>query len=421
MRAAGRNSAVLVCSAAHRCRSNDVQYPYRQNSDFAYLTGLNEAGARAVFIPGAEDAQYILFYTPRPRAEAVWEGASPSLHALRKNYAVERVYPEARFEEIFPRLLMGKKRLYCSLEQTGTGEDMIKIIRALRRTRRAKINLDEIIALETLTHPLRLRKSAYELRLLKKAVDAAVISHEKNMRLCRPGLYEKDLEAQILETLCSQGMAPSYPPIVAGGARACVLHYTNNNGLLRPHQMLLVDAGAEYRLYASDITRTYPINGRFRSQQQELYEVVLEAQTAAIQQVKPGSCWSEVYATAVLALVRGLRSLNILKGAVPSLVRKKAYHPYFMHGIGHWLGMDVHDAGAYHQEQREQCFEDGMTLTIEPGLYMPTRSKLPPYWRGLGIRIEDDVQLTRRGRRVLSDKLVKDCKAIEELMAQSLD
>lgn len=421
MRAAGRGSAVLVRSAAHPCRSNDVEYPYRQNSDFAYLTGLSEIDALAVFIPGGEDAEYILFYTPRTRAEAVWEGASPSLHTLRKNYAVERVYPTAQFEEIFPCLLMGKKRLYCSLDQAGVGEDAIKIVRALRRVRRPRTSLDEIIALETLTHPLRLRKSAYELRLLKRAVDAAVISHEKNMRLCRPGLSERDLEAQILETLCSQGMAPSYPPIVAGGARACILHYTKNNGLLRPHQMLLVDAGAEYRLYASDITRTYPVNGRFRSHQRELYEVVLEAQAAAIQRVRPGSCWSEVYEAAVLALVRGLRSLNILKGTVPSLVRKKAYHPYFMHGIGHWLGMDVHDAGAYYQEQKEQGFENGMTLTIEPGLYLPLKSKLPSYWRGLGIRIEDDVQVTRRGHRVLSDKLVKDCKAVEELMAQSLD
>lgn len=418
MRAAGRGSAVLVCSAPRSCRSNDVEYPYRQNSDFAYLTGLAGIDALAVFIPYGAAAEYILFYTPNPPSKAVWEGATPSRQSLRKHDGVDHVYPRERFEEIFPRLLTGKKRLYCSFDQAGTGEGAAGIVRRLRRPRRQKTSLDEMVALETLTCPLRLKKSSYETKLLKEAVDIAAESHEKNMRLCRPGLSERDLEAQILKTMHGRGAVPSYPPIVAAGANACILHYTDNNAPLRNNQMLLVDAGAEYQLYASDLTRTCPINGRFRSHQQELYEVVLEAQQAAIKQVKPGSCWSEVYEAASAALVRGLRSLNILQGQTSALIRKKAYRPYFMHGIGHWLGMDVHDAGDYYRERKEQRFEAGMTLTVEPGLYMPSRSRLPAHWRSLGIRIEDDVQVTRQGHRVLSARLVKDCKAIEELMAQ---
>ena len=417
MRAAGAHSIVLVCSARRHHRSNDVEHPYRQNSDFAYLTGLANIDALAVFIPASSSAEYILFYTPTSAAHAVWEGAGYSLSALKKHYHVERIYPREQFAETLPKLLSGKKRLYCSFDQAGSGHKLMDIVRRLRQQRHRKTKLDEILALEKLTHPLRLKKSGHEIRLLQKAVDIAVEAHTNAMQFCRPGLREWDIEAQFIKTLYGHAAVPSYPPIVAAGSNACILHYTNNNAMLRANQLLLVDAGAEHQLYASDITRTYPVNGRFRSHQQELYEVVLAAQLAAIKQVRPGSCWSEVHQAATTTLVHGLRCLGILKGAVHRLLRKKAWLAYYMHGTGHWLGMDVHDAGGYYNGQKEKRFAAGQVLTIEPGLYIPGSSALPAYWRNLGIRIEDDVQLTRQGHRVLSDQLAKDCHAIEALMA----
>ena len=316
IRAAGTQSVVLVCSAPRRYRSNDVEHRYRQNSDFAYLTGLAEIDALAVFVPGSARAEYTLFYTPPKPEQVIWEGGGLSTANIKKSYGVERIHPKEQFDEIFPQMLAGKKRLYCSFDQAGTSENMVAVIRTLRQARRAKASLDELIALETLSHPLRLKKSGFEMRLIKKAVDIAVTSHENNMRLCRPGLSERDIEAQILKTLRENDAHPSYPPIVASGANACTLHYTKNNAALRDNQLLLVDAGAEYRLYASDITRTYPINGRFHPPQRELYELVLEAQLAAIKQVRPGSCWSEVHRAAIQVLVRGLRSLKILRGEI---------------------------------------------------------------------------------------------------------
>jgi Xaa-Pro aminopeptidase len=291
----------------------------------------------------------------------------------------------------------------------------------VRSRSRAGVNAPgEFVALDHLVHEMRLFKSAGEVKLMRHAVEISAAAHCRAMQVCRPGMTEYQIEAELLHGFLSAGSrAPAYPPIVGGGANGCILHYVENRSPLRDGDLLLIDAGAEYECYAADITRTFPVNGRFSPAQRELYELVLEAQRAAIARVRPGSHWNEPHEAAVETITRGLVGLGLLKGRASRLVRDQAYKPFYMHRTGHWLGMDVHDVGDYKVEGEWRVFEPGMVLTVEPGLYVsPTARGVPRRWRGIGIRIEDDVLVTEGGRENLTAAVPKEIDEVEAACAR---
>jgi Xaa-Pro aminopeptidase len=276
---------------------------------------------------------------------------------------------------------------------------------------------DQFVSLGHVLHEMRLYKSRQEINAMRKAARISAAAHQRAMSVCRPGMYEYQIEAELLHTFMHKGSrSPAYPSIVGAGANSCILHYIDNNDALKDGDMLLIDAGAEYDSYASDVTRTFPVNGRFTKEQQAIYEIVLEAQLTAIDKVQPGNSWNEPHDAAVEVITRGLRDLGILKGRVSKLVKDEAYKPYYMHKTGHWLGMDVHDVGDYKVGDEWRTFEPGMVTTVEPGLYMsPNVTTLSKRWWNIGVRIEDDVLVTKDGCEVLSaaaPKLVDDIEAI---------
>jgi Xaa-Pro aminopeptidase len=292
-------------------------------------------------------------------------------------------------------------------------------LKDIRRKSRAGIHPpDEIVSLEHLVHEMRLFKDRGEAALMRRAAEISAAAHRRAMARCRPGLREYHLEAELVHEFMRQGArSPAYPSIVGGGNNACILHYTANDAILRDGDLVLIDAGAEYGGYASDITRTFPVNGRFSDAQREVYEVVLEAQLAAIAKVRPGNHWNDPHDAAVRSLTRGLVALGLLKGEIRQLVKKGAYRKYFMHRTGHWLGMDVHDVGDYKIGDTWRLLEPGMAMTVEPGLYIPAGARVAKRWRGIGIRIEDDVMVTRNGHEVLTASAPKAVAEIEALMA----
>ena len=418
LRKIGRDSLLCVRAAPRRTYAGDVDYPYRQNNDFAYLTGLMEDAMIAVFAPGCEHGDYVLFCTPNDNTSAMWEGRRVGVRGATRHHGVDLALPLHDFAEWLPRLLKGRRRLYCDLDDGLHVAEMAAACARTRRAERGGAAPRELVDTAMVLHEMRLKKSPFELRLMRRAADISVAAHRRAWRLCRPGLYEHEIAAELLHEFHRHGAASAYPPIVGGGANACVLHYIDNKDLLKDGNLLLIDAGAEYRLYAGDVTRTIPVNGRFRPAQRELYEIVLEAQKEAIARVVPGNSWEEVHAAAVAALTRGLVAAGLLRGRVPALIRKGAYARFYMHGTGHWLGMNVHDVGAYRQDGRPRRFEPGMVLTIEPGLYVRRSRDVPGRWWNTGIRIEDDVLVTSRAPRVLTEALPKEADLIEAAMAE---
>jgi len=387
-------------------------------ADFAYLTGLNEDAMVAVFAPGCEHGNYILFCTPNDDTRTLWEGRRVGVRAAVREHGADLALPVADFAEWLPRLLGGRRRLYCDLDDTAHLPELAAACAQARRAARGAAAPRELADMGLVLHEMRIKKSPSELRLMRRAAEISVAAHRRAWRVCRPGLHEHEIAAELLHEFHRHGAASAYPPIVGGGANACVLHYTDNRSALKDGDLLLIDAGAEVCLYAGDVTRTIPVNGRFRPAQRELYEIVLEAQEKAIAAVVPGHTWEDVHAAAVAALTRGLVAAGLLRGRVPSLIRKRAYSRFYMHGTGHWLGMNVHDAGAYMKDGRARRFEPGMVLTIEPGLYVRAARDVPRRWWNTGIRIEDDVLVTSRAPRVLTAALPKEAADIEAAMAQ---
>ena len=418
LREIGRDSLLCVRAAPRRIYAGDVDYPYRQSSDFAYLTGLNEDAMVAVFAPGCEHGNYILFCTPNDDTRTLWEGRRVGVRAAAREHGADLALPVADFAEWLPRLLGGRRRLYCDLDDTAHLPELAAACAQARAAARGAAAPRELADMGLVLHEMRIKKSPSELRLMRRAAEISVAAHRRAWRVCRPGLHEHEIAAELLHEFHRHGAASAYPPIVGGGANACVLHYTDNRSALKDGDLLLIDAGAEVCLYAGDVTRTIPVNGRFRPAQRELYEIVLEAQEKAIAAVVPGHTWEDVHAAAVAALTRGLVAAGLLRGRVPSLIRKRAYSRFYMHGTGHWLGMNVHDAGAYMKDGRARRFEPGMVLTIEPGLYVRAARDVSRRWWNTGIRIEDDVLVTSRAPRVLTAALPKEAADIEAAMAQ---
>jgi Xaa-Pro aminopeptidase len=417
MRLMGRDAIAVVPAAPVRHRNGDVEYAYRQDSDFHYLTGFPEPEAVAVLLPQREEAEYILFVRERDRARETWEGHRAGPKGAKRDHGAEGAFPIADIDEVLPGLIEGRSRVYYTM---GTYEEfdqrLLGWINGLRHARRRPPQ--ELIALDHLLHDMRLHKSRAEIELLREAAHVAARAHVRAMRFCRPGRMEYEVMAELVHEFHMHSAEVSYHPIVGGGPRSCILHYRDNNQQLKDGELLLLDAGCEVECYASDITRTFPINGRFTPEQRAVYDVVLEANRAAIEKVRPGNDWNEPHLAAVRVITQGLIRLGLLKGRLTKLERDGAYRRFFMHRTGHWLGLDVHDVGEYKIGDAWRVLEPGMVMTIEPGIYIaPGLKGVPKRFHNIGIRIEDDVLVTKDGAEVLTAAVPKEPSEIEALMA----
>lgn len=420
MRIMGRDSIAVLPAALPKIRNNDVHYRYRQDSDFHYLTGFDEPEAVAVLVPGRAGGEFLLFVRERDPEREVWDGHRAGPDGAKRDFGAEDAFPIGDLDDILPGLMENRARVFYTMGiQHEFDQRVLGWVNRLRaQARHGRHPPHEIVALEHFLHDMRLYKSRAELALMQEAADIAARAHVRAMRFCQPGRYEYELMAELLHEFHRAQADISYQPIVGGGANGCILHYVENRARLQDGDLVLIDAGCEYQKYASDITRTFPVNGEYSPEQRALYEVVLEANLAAIAKVKPGNHWNEPHDAAVQVLTAGLVRLGLLKGRVPALIKSQAYRQFYMHRTGHWLGMDVHDVGDYKVGEVWRELEPGMVLTIEPGLYIAPGSRgVPKAFQGIGIRIEDDVVVTRDGREVLTHGVPKDPDQIEALMA----
>jgi Xaa-Pro aminopeptidase len=420
MRHMRKNAVALLASAPAAKRNSDVEFPYRQTSDFHYLTGFDEPESVAVFAPGRELGEFILFCRPYDETQAIWTGKHAGLDDAKELFGADEAYPIEELGKVLPDLLDQKSAVYFPVGLDAELDRVVMVaVNVLRGKKRSGAKPpEEFVALDRPLHEMRLRKSPDEIKAMRKAAEISVQAHRRAMQACRPGLYEYQIEAELTHEFMRHGLRnAAYPAIVAGGGNACVLHYTENADVLRDGDLLLIDAGAESSNYAADITRTFPVSGRYGEAQRVLYELVLAAQLAAIATIRPGAAWIEPHDAAVRVLVEGLVKLGLLEGEVDKLIEDEAYKKFYMHRTGHWLGMDVHDVGDYKIDGEWRELEPGMVLTVEPGVYIsPACQEVDEQWRGIGIRIEDDVLVTTDGCEVLTAALPKTVAEIEALM-----
>jgi len=420
MQRIGKGNIAILGSSSSKIRNRDVHYPYRQDSDFYYLTGFSEPDALAVFIPGREQGEYILFCREFDETKALWEGAHAGLEGATGHYQADDAFPIDDMDEILPGMLENKGKVYYPMGRDPDFDhrllDWITHIRG--QSRSGIMAPGELVALEHILHEMRLFKSPEEIKLMRRAAEISAQGHVKAMQVCKAGLYEYQIEAELVHHFMQSGLrSVAYPSIVAGGKNACILHYTQNDDKLRNGDLLLIDAGAECDHYAADITRTFPVSGRFSEAQKKLYQLVLDAQLAAIDEIKPGTPWHNAHDASIDVLTKGLVHLGLLSGKVNTLIKKEKFKQFYMHRIGHWLGMDVHDVGDYKVDQKWRLLEPGMVLTIEPGLYIPSDCQsVDEKWRGIGIRIEDDLLVTEQGHEILTSGVPKTVADIEALM-----
>ena len=422
MRIIGDDAICIVPAAPERLRNNDSHYPYRQDSDFHYLTGFPEPDAVLALIPGRAHAETILFCRERDPEREAWDGPRAGPEGAVSEYGVDDAFPIGDIDDILPGMIEGRSRVYYHFgRDTEFDIKLMAWVNSVRaQVKRGAIAPHEFVALGHILHDLRLYKTRNELRLMRKAAKIAAGAHMRAMQLVRPGMNEHEIEAELLHEFRRNGAVPSYEPIVGGGKNGCVLHYRANNAVLNDGDLLLIDAGAEYDCYASDITRTFPINGKFSPEQRALYDVVLKAQNASIKEVRAGKPFGAYHDAAVKAIVAGLIKLGLLKGSVEKNIREHIYRPFYMHKTGHWLGLDVHDVGDYRVDGEFRELEPNMVVTVEPGIYIaPDAKHVPAKWRGIGIRIEDDVVVTRGDPEVITAAVPRDADEIEALMAKA--
>jgi len=420
MEIAGEESVIIVHAAAQKIRNNDAGYPYRQDSDFLYLSGFSEPEAMMVLLPEDKGGHSILFCRERDPHREMWDGLMAGTEGAVKQFGFDEAFPISEMEKRLPRLLRGRERVYYDLGKNPDFDQLLigwmNDFRA--KTRKKFLAPDEIIALDHSLHEIRLFKSRTEVTAMRKSARIAAIAHQRAMQVCKPGMNEAEIHAELLHTFTSNQCEASYIPIVGGGANACVLHYISNRDKLNDGDLLLIDAGAEYDGYASDITRTFPVNGKFSGPQRDLYQVVLAAQLKAIEEVRAGNPWDHVHETAVQVATEGMIDLGILKGSLEEALEEECFKNYYVHNTGHWLGLDVHDVGEYEIDGHSRVLEPGMVLTVEPGIYIPqTATVVDEIWHGMGIRIEDNVVVTRDEADVLTSDICKTIDDIEELMA----
>jgi Xaa-Pro aminopeptidase len=410
------NSIALFFASPEVQRSNDTHYPYRQDSDFWYFTFFAEPEALfAIIKQQDEQPKYILFNRKKDPLAETWTGYRLGQQAALEKILVDEAYLFDDINNVLPNLLNGKKAVYHA-DQLYHYADMIikKTLNTLRQSTRLKLSApNAVIDWRPIVHEMRMFKSEFEIAILRKACDISALAHIRAMQKCQPNWYEYQLEAEILHEFAWHGArSPSYNTIVGGGNNGCILHYENNSDKLKDGDLVLIDAGCEYQYYAGDITRTFPINGKFNQAQREIYDIVLTAQYTAIKLLKPGTSISLVNQKIIRIMVEGLVKLGVMQGNVETLIADKAYLTFYMHGLGHWLGIDVHDVGS----DRERILMPGMVLTVEPGLYINQDANVPHRYRGIGIRIEDNILITDSGNEVLTSKVPKDPIQVELLM-----
>ncbi len=415
------NSIAIVPSSREKIRSRDTDYPFRQDSDLHYLCGFAEPESVVVLIPGRAHGEFILFCRERDKTKEIWDGYRAGPEGARKLFGADDAFPIDDIDEILPGLIEGTERVYYAMGRDPEFDQQVMgwVNRIRAKVRSGATPPGEFLDLNHHLHDMRLYKSAAEVRVMARSAEIAAAAHCRAMTACKPGLYEYQLEAEILHEFAYEGARnPAYNTIVGGGANGCILHYIDNNTLLKEGDLVLIDAGCEYEYYASDITRTFPVSGVFSREQKALYELVLKAQLAAIDQVRPGNHWNAPHDVSVQVLTEGLVKLGLLKGDVSELIEAGAYKDFYMHRIGHWLGMDVHDVGDYKVHGEWRILEPGMVMTVEPGLYVaPDNTNVSKKWRGIGIRIEDDVVVTKKGNEVLTSGVPKTVEQIEKLMS----
>ncbi len=413
--------AIAIIKAKDNCRRNgDVDYAYRPDSNFYYLSGCNEADAFIIILPESTWGDDILFCPEIDKQKVIWDGPMLGLDAAQNTLLFDNSFDIDALDSMIPKMMLKRDKVYFIL-----GEDLEFDKKIVQWTNRVKKNKwakseapHEFISLKPFLDDMRVYKSRDEIKCLQKSADIAAMAHVRMMQNCRPNMFEYQLAAEFYYHLAQNNSTISYLPIVGGGSNGCILHYINNNQPLKDGDLVLIDAGAEYDYYASDITRTFPVNGIFTPAQREIYQIVLDAQSAALEKAKIGCHYNEYHDAAVVVITKGLLALGILKGDLPTCLEEKSYAEFYMHKTGHWLGLDVHDCGEYSVDGLWVELEANMVITIEPGIYISTDAKVPKKYRGIGVRIEDDVLITKKGPKVLSHKVPKTITEIEQLMSK---
>ena len=418
----GPNSIAILPNAEVSSRNRDVDYPYRSDSNFHYLSGFDEPESVIVIVPGRPHGEYLLFCRERKLEKEIWNGYRAGQEGAIKNFDADDSYPISDLDDILPGLLEEREKVFYTMGNIASFDQrIVGFLNHLRQaTRQGKHSPTEIIELDHCLNELRLFKSSAEIKAMRKAGEISAKAHIRAMQFTQPGHWEYQVEAEIIhEFMRNNCRSSAYPSIVGGGENGCILHYIENNHKLKNNDLLLIDAGAEYDFYAGDITRTFPVNGKFTPSQKALYTIVLNAQKAAIAAVKPGNHWNQPHEAAVRVLTAGLIDIGLLEGELEELIENHSYREFYMHRTGHWLGMDVHDVGDYKVGGEWRLLEPGMVLTVEPGIYIRDLEHIPKKWHFTGIRIEDDVLVTKTGNEVLSALAPKEIDEIETLMAQS--
>ena len=418
MRMIGKDAIAILPAAPVRHRNGDIEYAYRQDSHFHYLCGFPESDAVAVLLPGRPQAEYLLFVREHDAVRESWDGARAGTDGAVERYGADDAFPIADIDEILPGLMETRSQIYYTM---GTHPEfdshVLSWVNGLQvHARQAAGAPHEFVALRHVLDDMRLYKSRAEMTSLRRAAQITVGAHRRAMRFARPGRMEYEVMAEVLHEFRSHNADMSYYPIVGGGANACVMHYRANDQRLGEGDLLLLDAGCELELYASDITRTFPVSGRFTPVQRAVYEVVLEAQLAAIDKVRAGNHWNHPHEAAVRVITQGLVKLGLLKGKVAALIKDQEYLQFFSHRTGHWLGLDVHDVGDYKVGGEWRVLEPGMVLTVEPGIYIRPSPRVPKEFWNIGIRIEDEVLVTPAAAEVLTAALEKTPEEIESLV-----
>ncbi len=421
MQIMGEDAVAILPAALVRMRNRDAEFQYRQDSDFHYITGFDEPEAVVVLVPGREHGEYILFCRENDKKMETWNGLRAGQDGAIEKYAADDSFPIDDIDDILPGLLENKEKVYYTMGvHPDFDQRVIKWVNRLREQSRMGVHTPgEFVSLDHQLHDMRLYKSAAEIKVMRKAAEISAEAHIRAIQFCKPGKYEYQLEAELLHHFMQHGArSPAYSSIVGGGKNGCILHYVENSESLKDGDLVLIDAGAELECYAADISRTFPVNGKYSKEQRILYDIVLTAQLAAIEQVKPGNHWNDPHEAAIKVITQGLIDVGILKGKLETNIEKETYKDFYMHRTGHWLGMDVHDVGDYKVDDEWRVLEPGMVLTVEPGLYISAdHESVAKKWHNIGIRIEDDVLVTKDGHEVLSKDAPKDPDEIEALMA----
>ena len=411
----------IIPTATEQPRNGDVLYRFRPDSDFYYLTQFPEPEAVLVLIPGREQGEYLLFCRERNAERELWDGRRAGLEGAIAEYGADDAFPIEDIDDILPGLLENRDKVYCNMGRYPEFDSrLLHWVSEVKSRARSGVHAPgELVDSSHILHEMRLKKRAEEQKIMRQAARISAEAHRNAMRACKPGLFEYQVEAE-LEYCFRRGGShyPAYPSIVAGGENACILHYIENDARLKDGELLLIDAGAELECYAADITRTFPVNGRFSEAQKTVYEIVLAAQYRAIEACVAGNHWNDPHTAAVEVLADGLIELGLCQGTRDEVIESGSYRRFYMHRTGHWLGMDVHDVGDYKLDEQWRLLESGMVLTVEPGLYIAGAEDIDPKFHNIGIRIEDNVLITAKGPEVLTHGVPKTVTDIEQLMAQ---